>query len=201
MTTLVNYCLGKTFTVPSFKITIYFFFLLIYYCISYKASQPQPPLPLLPPVALPTMATSPLPQIHCSSVFLQKRARFPGIPTTAGQDAIGWSTSPHNKARWDNPVGGKGSQHEARWSEISPHPLLEVPQNPMYPEHLAQIHASCNHSAFLTFRFVGNVCSCEIMLGTCQGLFYWKADTYLARSDWQRGFYVRKKYKTYDLLS
>lgn len=48
----------------------------------------------------------------------------------AKQDTMSLGSDLHNKAEQGNPVGGKGSQEQAKESETLLLPLLGVPQNP-----------------------------------------------------------------------
>ena len=56
-------------------------------------------------------------------------------PNMSYQVAIRLGTSPHIKAGQGNPVGGKGSQEQAKESETPPLPLLGVPQEHQATQH------------------------------------------------------------------
>ena len=105
-----------------------FFFPLIYYI----------PTVVAPPYSSssPTGATFPL---------FSKEQGLPGILTN--HSIASYNKARHNshiKAGWDNLVGGKVSQEQAKESETLPLPLVGVPQDiklhnhNMYAEDLAQ---------------------------------------------------------------
>lgn len=70
------------------------------------------------------------------------------INQTEYQFAIRQDTSPHSKAGHGNPVGGKGSQKEAKESETAaisilrnPHQKAKLCNHNIYTEGLGQIYA------------------------------------------------------------
>ena len=91
-----------------------FFSLFSYSTLIQYILTPPSLFPLLP-VALPTSLLS---QIHCSSVSLQKRPGLPGISTE--QDIARLGSDPPIRAEWGTSVGEKGSQEQAKKSEL-PH--------------------------------------------------------------------------------
>lgn len=102
---------------PHFYAFFFTYSSLIQYIQTAASHLSRPPSP---PTRLPSLS-----QIHCSSVFLQKRAGLPMIATKHGLTRC--NTNPHSKVGRSNLVGGKGSHERAKESETPPLPLLGVP--------------------------------------------------------------------------
>jgi hypothetical protein len=112
--------------------------------LSYTASQPQLPLPLLLSVLLqPALTPRSIPLPENKNKQNKQTNKQTGVQGTATKPGTSYNKTRHRpsiKAEQSNPVGGKGSEKQAKKSET---PYLSLSEVPPLPEHQANDHNIC----------------------------------------------------------